>query len=106
MPVLRDVVIPVVSAWALLTGVVLYAARHPGAGRPSERRVGWGPRLRLIGLTVAGGYICLLAIVLVFHVWIARQQGALTSAIRGGAFLAAVSSIAFVIGSASERSRR
>lgn len=98
--------VPVVSAWVLLSGIVLYAVRHPDAGRPRERRLGWRPRLRLIGVTVVGGYVCLLAIVLVFHVWIARQAGAFTSAIRGGAFLSVISAATFVTGSYLERSRR
>ena len=106
MPILRDVVIPVGSAYALLIGVVLYAVRHPDAGRPRDRRVGWRPRLRLIAVTVAGGYTCFLAIVLVFHVWIAGQHGAMASAIRGGAFLAVIAAMTFVFGSGLERIRR
>jgi hypothetical protein len=103
VPILRDVVIPVVSAYALLIAVVFYAVRHPDAERPRERRVGWRPRLRLIAVTVAGGYACFLAIVLVFHVWIAGQLGALSSAIRGGAFLAVIAAMTFVFGSGLER---
>ena len=106
MPILRDDVIPVLTAWMLLSGVVLYAVRHPDAGRPHERTTGWRPRLRLIAVTVIGGYGCLLAIVLVFHVWIARQHGSLSSAIRGGAFLALVAAVVFLAGSAVERGRR
>jgi len=106
MPVVSDDLIPVLSAYALLIGVVLYAIRHPDAGRPAERVAGWGPRLRLIAITVGGGYASFLAIVLVFHVWIAGQRGALVSALRGGAFLCAVTAGAFVLGSAIERGRR
>jgi len=38
VPTLRDVVIPVAAAYALLVGVVVYAVRHPDAGRPHEPR--------------------------------------------------------------------
>jgi len=106
VPIVRDDLIPVLSAYAVLIGVVLYAVRHPDAGCPSEPASDWGPRIRLIAITVAGGYACFLAIVLVFHVWIAGQRGALSSAMRGGAFLGAVSAGAFVVGSAIERARR
>ena len=105
MPILRDVVIPIAAAYALLIGVVLYAVRHPDAERPRERAIGWRPRLRLIAVTVVGGYGCLLLIVVVFHVWIAGQGGALTSALRGGAFLAVVAAVTFIAGSTIERSR-
>jgi len=106
MPIVPDVVIPILAGYALLSGVVLYAVRHPEAGRPRERVSGWRPRLRLIAVTVAGGYGCFLAIVVVFHAWIAGQRGAPASAFRGGAFLSAVSAVAFVVGSVIERARR
>ena len=105
MRLVLDVVIPIASAYAVLIGVVLYAVRHSDAGYPPGRPVGWRPRLRLIAVTIGGGYACFLAIVLVFHVWIAEQHGAMTSAILGGAFLAAVCAGAFLIGSAIERIR-
>ncbi len=44
--------------------------------------------MALLGVTVGGGYVAFLAIVLVFHVLIARQAGAFKSAATGGAFLA------------------
>ena len=103
MEVFRVVVVPVLSAYALLAGVVVYASRHPDAGRLPPSVAGWRPKLRLIAITVAGGYGCFLAIVLVFHVWVVGQKGALGSALRGGGFLAAVCAVAFVLGSAIER---
>ena len=106
MPIVPDVVIPILAAYALLTGVVLYAARHPEGGRPRERVSGWRPRLRLIAVTVVGGYGCFLAIVVVFHGWIAGQRGAPASALRGGAFLSAAAAAVFVVGSVLERARR
>src|SRR5439155_1621821 len=48
--VFRDAVVPVLSAYLLLAGVVLYAARHPDARRPtpSSRASRWSgsPRTR------------------------------------------------------------
>lgn len=105
MEIFRTVLVPVLSAYALLVGVVVYASRHPDAGRPKAFVAGWRPRLRLIAVTVAGGYLCFLAIVLVFHVWVVGQKGALDSAIQGGSFLAGVCAVAFVVGSAIESMR-
>lgn len=39
---------------------------------------------------VVGGYAVFLAIVLIFHVWLARERDALSSAVAGGAFLAGI----------------
>jgi hypothetical protein len=100
--VLRDVVLPVASAYAVLAGVVLYAARHPGAGRPVRPQSGWRPRLRLIGVTIAGGYVVFLGIVLVYHTWLVGQRGAMRSALHGGSFVALVSAAVFLAGSALE----
>jgi hypothetical protein len=99
-------VVPVLSAYALLVSVVVYASRHAEAGRPRTSPLkGWRPRLRLVAVTVAGGYGCFLAIVVVFHVWVVGQRNALGSAIRGGGFLAAISAAAFVLGSVLESIR-
>jgi hypothetical protein len=106
MEVFRAVVVPVLSAYALLACVVVYASRHPEAGRPRTSIEGWRPRLRLIAVTVAGGYGCFLAIVVVFHVWVVGQHGALGSALRGGTFLAATCAATFVLGSVVESIRR
>ena len=51
MEVFRTVLAPVLSAYALLVCVVLYASHHPDAGRPPTSFGGWGPRLRLIAVT-------------------------------------------------------
>ena len=102
MEVIRAVVVPVLSAYVLLAGVVIYASRHPDAGRPRTSVTGWRPRLQLIAVTVAGGYGCFLVIVVVFHVWVVGQQGALSSALRGGAFLAAACAAVFALGSLVE----
>jgi hypothetical protein len=104
--VVRDVVVPVLSAYVLMAWVVVYAARHHRAGRPQRPAHGWRPRLRLIAVTVGGGYVCFLVIVLVFHVWVVGQRGAMASALRGGTFLAAVCAAAFLLGSVVELARR
>jgi hypothetical protein len=100
--VLRDVVLPVASAYAVLAGVVLYAARQPDAGRPANAPSGWRPRLLLIGITIVGGYAVFLGIVLVYHSWLVGQTGALRSALRGGTFVAVVCAVTFLAGSALE----
>jgi hypothetical protein len=48
--------------------------------------------------TTLGGYVVFMAIVLVFHVWLAGEGDALTSAVWGGAFL---SSVALAVGAIS-----
>jgi hypothetical protein len=100
--VLRDVVVPVASAYAVLAGVVLFAARHPSAGRPAEAPSGWRPRLRLIGVTIVGGYAVFLGVVLVYHTWLVGQPGALRSALHGGTFLVFVCATVFLAGSVLE----
>jgi hypothetical protein len=102
MEVFRAVLVPVLSAYALLVCVVVHASRRPEAGRPRTSIKGWRPRLRLIAVTVAGGYGCFLAIVVMFNWWVVGQQSAVGSALRGGSFLAAICAVAFVLGSVVE----
>ena len=78
------VVVPLVSAYALFVGIAASWWRHPA---PLPSRSG-RPLLRYQLALTCGGYAAFLAIVLVFHVWVAGQRGALLSAVRGGAFLA------------------
>jgi hypothetical protein len=103
METFRTAVVPVASAFVLLAGIVLYAAKHPEAGVVSRHPVDWRPRLILIGWTAIGGYVVFLAIVLVFHVWIVGQRGLMRSATINGGFLAAAFSAASVLLSAFER---
>jgi hypothetical protein len=105
METFRTAVVPVASAYALIAGIVLYAAKHPEPTTASRHRVEWRPRLILIGATVVGGYLVFLAIVLVFHVWLVGQHGVMPKAIVQGGFLAATSVLAFVLLSAMERRR-
>jgi hypothetical protein len=106
METLRSAVVPVASAFVLLAGIVLYAAKHPEAGAVSRDPPAWRPRLALIGWTVVVGYAVFLAIVLVFHVWVVGQRGVMHSAAVNGAFLAAVFAAASVVLSALERGHR
>ncbi|MGQ0670523.1 MAG: DUF6256 family protein [Actinomycetota bacterium] len=89
--VLRQIVVPLVATYALFLGVVWYWGRHP-VPRPNRRdvmtRPSWSRWILELLLTLAGGYLLFLAIVLVFHVAIAGQEGALRSAVTGGSFLA------------------
>lgn len=98
--VLRRIVVPLLAAYAVFLGVFWNALRHPAPRASSTtRRDGarWPKVLRHIAFTTAGGYGCFLAIVLVFHVWIAGQRGALASAVWGGAFLCAVAVPVFMV---------
>lgn len=90
---LRTVVVPLLSAYVMFVGIAAYAWRHPvprpGRAGAGHRRPASPARLvRHVAVNLAGGYVLFLAIVLVFHVWIAAQAGALSSAVRGGGFLA------------------
>src|SRR5437867_311867 len=106
MRVFRDVVAPVLSAYLLVAGVVVYSALHPDAGRRRNDDTAFGGSVKLIVLTVLGGYCCFLGIVIVFHVWLVGDSTAMRSALRGGALLAAIALIAFVLASALEAGSR
>ena len=87
--IIRRVVIPLVAAYALFVFMALSSLRAPQVERAGVERVaGWKEALRGLAVTIAGGYLCFLLIVLVFHVLIAGQRGALVSAAAGGGFLA------------------
>jgi uncharacterized protein DUF6256 len=87
--IIRRVVIPLVAAYALFVFMALSSLRAPHVERADVERVtGWKQALRGLAVTVAGGYLCFLLIVLVFHVLIAGQRSALVSAAAGGGFLA------------------
>jgi uncharacterized protein DUF6256 len=87
--IIRRAVIPLVVAYALFVFMALATLRGPHVERADVEPVaGWKEALRSLAVTVAGGYLCFLLIVLVFHVLIAEQRGAFASAAAGGAFLA------------------
>ena len=77
-----------VTTYALFVGMVLLARRRP---MPRPRDVGEERlELREVTGTILGGYIVFLAIVVVFHVWLAGDGDAFVEALWGGAFLSSV----------------
>jgi Family of unknown function (DUF6256) len=92
--ILRRIVVPLVAAYALFVSMAVAFLRRPVRGADERREPHAGLTrirpLRDIALTIAGGYLFFLVVVLVFHVWIARDRGALRSAAIGGGFLAFV----------------
>jgi hypothetical protein len=87
---LRAVIPPLVTGYAVFVAMVLLGRRRPvprprGLLRP-EPSPGSG---RLVG-TILGGYAVFLVIVLVFHVWLARERDGFAEAVWGGAFLSAL----------------
>ncbi|HTG47028.1 MAG TPA: DUF6256 family protein [Actinomycetota bacterium] len=105
----RRIVPPLVTAFVLFCVILRYAVRHPAPARdaPPPPDVPWSAFWRYLALTVLSGYAMLLAIVLVFHVALARDPGAFRSAVVGGGFLAfGVAVPMFVVSEAIERRRR
>ena len=91
--VLRQALPPLVAAYVAFVAMVVVARRHPVPRRPvSGRNV--QPHLAETVRAVACGYAVFLVIVLIFHVWLAREPEAFSSAIFGGAFLAAIALLA------------
>lgn len=87
---LRQALPPLIAAYLTFAAMVVLASRRP-VPRPRllVRRPDHAWRREIVG-TLAGGYLCLLAIVLVFHTWLGGEDDALAGAARGGAFLSAV----------------
>jgi uncharacterized SAM-binding protein YcdF (DUF218 family) len=77
----RVIVPPLVTAYAIFVVMVMRAWSGPKERGPRA------PATRDIVVTVVGGYLVFLAIVLVFHVGLAGQRGAFRSAAWGGAVL-------------------
>jgi hypothetical protein len=101
--VLRAVVPPLVTAYAVFVAMVLVARRHP-APRPGRGPSSGAPRAGVVGTTL-GGYVVFLAMVLVFHVWLAGERNALASAAWSGAFLSTVALAAGAISGIITRRR-
>ena len=91
---LRAVLPPLITAYALFVAMVALAWRRRVA-RPAPRphgRADGSARAsirRVVGTTL-GGYVAFLAIVLIFHVWLAQEPSAFASAVWGGAFLSGI----------------
>src|SRR5262245_2916940 len=86
----RAILPPLITAYAIFVAMVVLALRRPvprphGFGIQPFGRIAW---------TIAGGYVAFLTIVLIFHVWLAREPSAFASAVWGGAFLSSVLAVA------------
>ena len=90
---LRAILPPLITAYALFVAMVILAWRRPVA-RPIARhgRENGAARVRLprVVWTIVGGYVAFLLIVLIFHVWLAEEPVAFASAAWGGAFLSGI----------------
>lgn len=87
---LRAIVPPLVAAYVVFVMMVILAWRRPGPPRAGWREKTHAPERESQGsflATATCGYVVFLAIVLVFHVWLARESDALGSALWGGLFL-------------------
>src|SRR5512132_992556 len=97
MRILREILPPLLFAYAVFVSVVIAAWRRPRGLEPPV------PRTRDLVVTIAGGFLVFLAIVAVFHVWLLGDSGALRSALAGGGTLLAIALVAFAILSWVER---
>lgn len=102
---LRVFLPPLITAFAIFAAMVAVTARRP-VRRPGRLGDGSAPMYpgRLIG-TIVGGYATFLAIVLVFHVWIADQPHAFANALWGGAFLCGITLVLAAVWSLVARRR-
>jgi hypothetical protein len=89
--VLRAVLPPLVTAYAIFVAMVVLRLRRP-VPRPYGRADGSSgtAHLRHVVRTMLGGYVAFLVIVLIFHVWLSEDPDAFASAALGGAFLSLV----------------
>jgi len=87
--VLRAVIPPLAAGYAVFVAMVLVARRRPVPRPRRQHDSPSAPWTHVVG-TMLGGYIAFLAIVLVFHVWLAEERSAFASAVWGGAFLLSV----------------
>jgi hypothetical protein len=88
--VLRVVLPPLVTAYAIFLAMALVGWRRPV---PRPRATGddaVAASLRHVVREIVGGYAAFLVIVLIFHVWVADDPAAFVSAMAGGAFLCGV----------------
>ena len=87
---LRAVLPPLITAYAVFAAMVVLSWRRPVA-RPNARGEG-STRVRLgrVVRTTVGGYVVFLAVVLIFHFWLAKEPDAFVNALWGGAFLSGI----------------
>jgi len=93
----RRIVPPLVTTFVVFLLLVRYHVGHAQPTEPPLSRLPWPVFIRYLAATAAAGYGMFLAIVLVFHVWLARDHAALRSAVAGGAALLAIVLPVFVL---------
>jgi hypothetical protein len=93
----RRIVPPLLTTFVVFLLLVRYHVRHAEPTEPAPSRPTWSVFVRYLAATITAGYAMFLAIVLVFHVWLARDHAALRSAVAGGAALLAIVLPAFVL---------
>ena len=86
----RRIVPPLVTTFVVFLLLVRYHVGHSQSSEPTPPPSGWPVFVRYLLTTAAAGYGMFLAIVLVFHVSLARDHAALRSAVAGGAALLAI----------------
>jgi hypothetical protein len=102
--VLRAIVPPLITAYTLFVAMVVLTMKRPAARRRFDVPADTPPRSFVS--TMFGGYAAFLVIVLVFHVWLADDPEAFSSAVWGGAFLSGVALITAWIASLIGARRR
>jgi hypothetical protein len=103
---LRAVVPPLVAAYlAFVAMVVLAARRGPARRERRPRPVNAREARRHVVETTVGGYVAFLAIVLVFHVWLADERDVLPDALWGGGLLSLLA-LGLAVGGSLIRGRR
>ena len=93
----RRIAPPLVAAFAVFLAMVRSAVRAPVTVSVPRPGTSWTDFLRFLAVTAVGGYAVFLVIVLVFHVVLARDHGALASAAWGGAALLAIALPVFIV---------
>jgi hypothetical protein len=93
----RRIVPPLVTTFVVFLLLVRYHVRHADPAEPAPSHPSMSAFVRYLAATAAAGYAMFVAIVLVFHVWLARDHAALRSAVAGGAALLAIVLPAFVL---------
>jgi hypothetical protein len=93
----RRIVPPLVTTFVVFLLLVRYHVRHADPAEPAPSHPSIAAFVRYLAATAAAGYGMFLVIVLVFHVWLARDHAALRSAAVGGAALLAIVLPAFVL---------
>jgi hypothetical protein len=88
--VLRAVLPPLFTAYAIFVAMAAVAWRRPVPRPRGSGDDAVAPSLAHVARGIVGGYVAFLAIVLIFHVWLAEDPAAFVSAAGGGAFLCGV----------------